>query len=56
MSRTNPSTTTADTTQKRIDDKPTCPNGHGFCPVENPSARDDALECFDCVVEGLIDA
>jgi len=33
------------------DDEPTCPHGHVFCPVENPNARDDALECFDCFVE-----
>jgi len=26
----------------------TCPNGHFFCPVENPAASDDALRCYDC--------
>ena len=31
-------------------DQPTCPNGHVFCPVENPGARADALGCHDCAV------
>jgi len=52
MSRTNPSVTTADTTDNSTDDQPTCPNGHVFCPVDNPAAREDALKCFDCFVEG----
>jgi hypothetical protein len=57
MSSTNPSVTTADTTQKRTDEKPTCPNGHVFCPVDNPGARADALECHDCaVIDGVIGA
>jgi hypothetical protein len=29
----------------------TCPHGRAFCPVENPDARSDAFECFDCFVE-----
>jgi hypothetical protein len=54
MATTNPSLTTGDTTQKRIDEESTCPHGHRFCPVENPDARDDALECHDCaVVDGV---
>ena len=27
-----------------------CPHGREFCPISNPAARDDALECFDCFV------
>jgi len=33
------------------DDEHTCPHGRAFCPVDNPDARADALECFDCFVE-----
>jgi len=36
MSEANPSVATTDTTQKRTDDEPTCPNGHACCPVANP--------------------
>jgi hypothetical protein len=51
MSETPAPSTTDGTADNGTDDEPTCPNGHVFCPVENPSARDDALECFDCFVE-----
>jgi hypothetical protein len=29
------------------DEQPTCPNGHWFCPVDNPAVG-DRLECFKC--------
>jgi hypothetical protein len=51
MSGTATPSSTDGTTDKRTDDQPTCPNGHVFCPVENPDAGDDALECFDCFAE-----
>lgn len=51
MSETPAPSTTDGTADNGTDDEPTCPNGHVFCPVENPGARDDALECFDCFVE-----
>jgi hypothetical protein len=57
MSGTATPSSTDGTTQKRTDEKPTCPNGHVFCPVDNPGARADALECHDCeVIDGVIDA
>ena len=33
------------------DEENTCPHGRAFCPVDNPDARTDALECFDCFVD-----
>ena len=46
------SATNGDTQDSTAHDHTTCRHGHTFCPRvapdENPTARDDALRCFDC--------
>lgn len=32
----------------------TCPNGEAFCPVDNPDADDENLECWSCRLEGPV--